>query len=95
MPDGGLAAVARGQARRVFGGDGLLKKWPSGGPKLLEKVEGLGGIYSCVAVIGGTIYTMRDIEGACRVLALKGEGRWAWQVRRVGPLTISRVSFWD
>jgi len=95
VPDGGLAAAARGQRDGFSEETELLKKWSSGGPKLLEKVEGLSGGYSGVAVVGETIYTMGDIEGACRVLALKGEGRWAWQVRRVGSLTISRVSFWD
>ncbi len=57
---------------------GLLKKWPAGGPKLGKKIEGLGGGYSGVAVVGGKIYTMGDIDGACRVLALGGDGRKAW-----------------
>lgn len=57
---------------------GLLKKWPAGGPKLAKKIEGLGGGYSGVAVVGGKIYTMGDIDGACRVLAVGADGRKAW-----------------
>ena len=36
----------------------LLKQWPSGGPKLLWKVEGLGTGYSTPSVVGGIVYLM-------------------------------------
>ena len=36
---------------------GLLKAWPTEGPKKLWTVPGLGGGYSSVAVVGGTIYS--------------------------------------
>jgi len=37
---------------------GLLKEWPSGGPPLVWKTQGLGNGYSTVAVSGGRLYTM-------------------------------------
>ena len=41
---------------------GLLKSWPDGGPKLLWEITGLGTGYSSVAITGGRLYTMGDIE---------------------------------
>ncbi len=39
---------------------GLLKQWPSGGPKLLWEITGLGPGYATVAVKNGKLYTMGD-----------------------------------
>lgn len=39
---------------------GLLKQWPTDGPKLLWKLEGLGRGYSTVSIIDGKLYTMGD-----------------------------------
>ncbi len=36
---------------------GLLKTWPADGPKQIQKITGIGGGYSTVAVVGGRIYT--------------------------------------
>ena len=41
---------------------GLLQSWPDGGPKLLWEMNGLGTGYSSVAIAGGKLYTMGDIE---------------------------------
>ncbi len=40
---------------------GLLKEWPSGGPRLLWKAAGFGTGYSSVAIVGGKLYTMGDV----------------------------------
>ncbi len=42
---------------------GLLDSWPEEGPPLAWKVNGLGGGYSSVAVAGGKIFTMGEVEG--------------------------------
>jgi outer membrane protein assembly factor BamB len=49
---------------------GLLKEWPTGGPKLLWKTEGLGVGYSSVAIAGGKLYTMGDRGESCYLIAL-------------------------
>ena len=41
---------------------GLLKKWPSSGPRLLWTAEGIGEGYSTVAVANGLIYTTGNIN---------------------------------
>ncbi len=41
---------------------GLLKSWPQGVPKILWELTGLGTGYSSVAIVGGRLYTMGDIE---------------------------------
>jgi hypothetical protein len=41
---------------------GLLKSWPEEGPKILWELTGLGTGYSSVAVVGGRLYTMGDID---------------------------------
>jgi outer membrane protein assembly factor BamB len=58
---------------------GLLKSWPAGGPKLLWRVEGLGGAYSSVAISHGLIFSMGHINGEECLLALDlkdGQLRW-------------------
>lgn len=59
---------------------GLLKKWPSEGPKLawLNKDAGLG--YGGYSIVGGTLYTMgsRDVvEYVIAVDAATGKEKWA------------------
>ncbi|MBY0229266.1 MAG: polyvinylalcohol dehydrogenase, partial [Gemmataceae bacterium] len=47
----------RGPSRTGISADtGLLKEWPTDGPKLLLKATGLGGGYSTVAISGGRIF---------------------------------------
>ena len=62
----GVAAVAndwpqwRGPNRDGHSGEiGLLKEWPTDGPKLLWQVPDLGCGYSTPAVAGGRLYVMR------------------------------------
>jgi len=43
---------------------GLLKQWPTGGPKLAWKATGLGKGYSNMSVAAGRLFTMGDKDGA-------------------------------
>lgn len=58
---------------------GLLKKWPAGGPQLLWE-KPLGSGYSAIAVVGDTLYTLCQRNGAEWAVAADietGEERWA------------------
>lgn len=64
---------------------GLLREWPSDGPPLAWKIEGLGGGYSAPAVAAGRIFGMSHRQGDEIVWALSetdGQELWA---RRLGP----------
>jgi outer membrane protein assembly factor BamB len=64
---------------------GLLQEWPEGGPPLAWKAAGVGAGYSSVAVTGGKIYTMGDLDGGQHVIALEdGNGKILWKTH-VGP----------
>lgn len=65
---------------------GLLKSWPPQGPKLLWKAVGLGQGYSGPAIVGNVLYTMGNLDGKERVLALDtNTGRRLWSVA-IGPV---------
>ncbi|MBI4601366.1 MAG: PQQ-like beta-propeller repeat protein [Planctomycetes bacterium] len=69
----------RGPNRDGLSADtGLLKAWPSGGPRLVWKAEGLGVGYSSVAVAGGRIFTMGDGRGKSLIVALDLGGKKLW-----------------
>ena len=57
---------------------GLLKQWPTGGPKMLWSVEGLGTGWSSMSVVDGTIYTLGMInkQGILFAFDLKGNPKW-------------------
>ena len=59
---------------------GLLKEWPTEGPKKLWTVAGLGGGYSSVAVVGGVIYsTGLKPDGKEHLFALaEADGKELW-----------------
>lgn len=59
---------------------GLLKSWPAPGPRLLWKVKGLGEGLSGPAIVGDRLYTMGNIDGKEKVLALDlaQEGKPVW-----------------
>jgi outer membrane protein assembly factor BamB len=66
---------------------GLLKDWPTDGPPLAWKKDGLGVGYSSVALVDGTIYTMGDKNGSAFIHALNakdGTIRWSTQVGKGG-----------
>jgi prepilin-type processing-associated H-X9-DG protein len=58
---------------------GLLREWPSDGPRLAWKADGLGRSFSSVAVAGGRVYTMGKVGNAEEIIALDGrDGRKLW-----------------
>jgi outer membrane protein assembly factor BamB len=59
---------------------GLLKEWPSGGPPLVWKYEGIGKGFSTVSVSGGTIYTTGDLDGRLIVFAFDMDGKPKWKI---------------
>jgi len=68
---------------------GLLQSWPQGGPKLLWEMTGLGTGYSSVAIAGGKLYTMGDIEinsekAQCVIAVNLNTHRKLW-AKKIGP----------
>jgi outer membrane protein assembly factor BamB len=62
---------------------GLLKQWPKEGPALAWKLNGLGGGFSGVSVVGNQLFTMGDLEGKEFVIALNLTDRkqqWSTEV---------------
>ncbi len=58
----------------------LLKKWPSGGPKLLWKTEKLGAGFSSISAVQNKIFTMGDVEASSYVFGLeRSTGKILWQ----------------
>lgn len=65
---------------------GLLKEWKEGGPPLAWQASGLGGGFSSLAISGGKIYTLGDLEGSQHVLALDAaSGKLLWKTP-IGPV---------
>ena len=61
---------------------GLLKEWPSEGPKVAWHVDSVGVGYSSIAVKDGHIFTLGDIDGVEHIIALDaGDGRTLWSVQ--------------
>jgi len=70
----------RGPGRNGISAEtGLLKEWPSAGPPLVWKTQGLGNGYSTVAVSQGRLYTMgvRDNQEFIMALDVK-DGKTLW-----------------
>ena len=63
---------------------GLIKQWPSGGPKLLWTAEDIGEGFSTVAVTNGLIYTTGNIGNDTVITALDLDGRVKWTAKN-GP----------
>jgi outer membrane protein assembly factor BamB len=66
---------------------GLLRQWPSEGPKLLWKATGLGIGNSAPSVVGNVLYTMGEKDGKEWVFALdvSREGKQLW-ASPIGPV---------
>jgi outer membrane protein assembly factor BamB len=62
----------------------LLKSWPTGGPKLLWSVQGLGKGYASLAISKGTVYTTGMIDGQGFIFAYDLNGRLKWR-KTYGP----------
>lgn len=59
---------------------GLLKSWPSGGPKSVWKATGLGQGFSSMAVVGNRIYTQGQQGDQQFVVALEAAtGKQVWK----------------
>jgi outer membrane protein assembly factor BamB len=58
---------------------GLLKQWPSGGPKLLWTANGIGAGYGSLAIKGDRIYVQGAAGGKSTLFALdRANGRPVW-----------------
>jgi len=73
----------RGPARDNLSSEkGLAEKWPAGGPERLMTITGLGEGYSTISLVGETMYTMGNIDGAEYVIAVdRNSGAIAWKTR--------------
>lgn len=60
---------------------GLLQEWPTGGPRLAWRIEGLGGGDSAPAVAGGKLYGLSNRDGQEIVWALsETDGKEVWVI---------------
>ncbi len=77
----------RGPRRDGISSDtGLLKEWPTDGPKLVWKGRGVGKGYSGISVVGDRLFTMGDKDGVGWVLALSTEdGKILWATAAGAP----------
>ncbi|MCE5327313.1 MAG: PQQ-like beta-propeller repeat protein [Planctomycetaceae bacterium] len=66
------------------GETGLLKAWPSGGPTLLWKVQGIGSGYSSPIWVGDKIYITGDKGDDLALTCLDSAGKKLWS-KVVGP----------
>jgi len=68
---------------------GIAKSWSEGGPRLIQKIDTLGGGFSNLAFVGNTIFTMGDFDGRAFVLALDRETKeikWREDIGRGGAI---------
>jgi outer membrane protein assembly factor BamB len=72
---------------------GLLKSWPSGGPRLVWKVQGLGEGYSSFAVVNGRLYTQGQRGGSEYLMAFDvTSGKKLWETPNGGDYQDRRGS---
>ena len=65
---------------------GLLEQWPTGGPKLVGKITGLGMGFSSIALVNGKIFTMGALAEDEMVMAfdlVTGNKLWAAKVGKL------------
>jgi outer membrane protein assembly factor BamB len=58
---------------------GLLPTWPTGGPKLLWKVDGLGKGWSSPIIVGDRLYITGDVEDELVLYAFDRRGKLQWK----------------
>jgi outer membrane protein assembly factor BamB len=64
---------------------GLLKSWPTDGPRVVWKAEQLGVGYSSIVVANGRIYTQGKVDDQERIFALdESTGSRVWAVTHEG-----------
>lgn len=77
---GMLLAQWRGPARNGhFEGEGLLDKWPEGGPELVLSVEGIGEGFSSPVEHNGNIYVTGKIDTMDYLTCIGTQGNIKWQ----------------
>lgn len=65
---------------------GLLREWPTDGPKVVWQVDSVGVGYSSIIIKDGRIYTQGDLDGVEHVIALDAaDGKVVWAVQP-GPV---------
>ncbi|MEI6536990.1 MAG: hypothetical protein WCN98_16725, partial [Verrucomicrobiaceae bacterium] len=65
---------------------GLLREWPTEGPKVVWQVDSVGVGYSSIIIKDGRIYTQGDLDGVEHVIALDAaDGKVLWAVQP-GPV---------
>ncbi len=70
---------------------GLLKSWPSGGPKLVWKTQGLGEGYSSFAIVQGRLFTQGQHGNQQFVMALDtSTGKKLWETPTGQPFREQR-----
>jgi len=60
---------------------GLLKSWPSGGPKLLWKTDGLGTGWSSPIIVGERLYITGDVGDDLVIFAINLNGTIQWRTK--------------
>jgi outer membrane protein assembly factor BamB len=58
---------------------GLLKSWPTGGPRLLWTFSGCGRGYASVSAAEGLLFTAGDFDRKQKVIAIDPSGGLAWE----------------
>jgi outer membrane protein assembly factor BamB len=75
---------------------GLLRQWPTGGPKLAWKASGLGAGYAGVSAYGGKLYTLADLGDDCALVCLDAaDGKTLWTTKFGTTFRMKRDVTWD
>ena len=77
--EGGWTSFRGGSRTDHSPDQGLLKKWPEGGPKLLWTSQVCGKGYSGPAIVDGKVYYTGTIDGKAKIICLNSEdGKEVW-----------------
>jgi outer membrane protein assembly factor BamB len=63
----------------IYNETGLLKEWPSEGPKLNWSIDGLGQGFSSVTAVEKNIFTTGIAEGKGYVFCISNDGKLLWK----------------
>jgi outer membrane protein assembly factor BamB len=73
---------------------GLLQSWPEGGPKRAWHIDDVGESFGALAVTGGRIYLLGDLD-ECYLFALnEKDGKTIWKTK-VGPGHVQKNKGWQ
>lgn len=80
-----IIAQFRGTDRNgIYNEKNLLKSWPSEGPEVLWKAEGIGNGYSSPIISGNRIYVTGEIDSTGYLFAFDTSGKLLWK-KETGP----------